>query len=478
MSDLQNEINEAAVEASIVSEDPILNQLEELVHKIITDIINGITFPNEDKDSAIFNLPFKPKKITTEKFVFLVFSKPKALPEHHNEPALELKDKISELKGDYNLKPAFGTKTPKNFYVPLSFRVSLDSATESSSRNQNSIKTPANSEISNKPPKPKIFPRKSEIISELNETISKMTVKYIDKLKTIKNPGLPYENIGIAFLVLYDIDVLRFHPWEGFLSSLAQPGLIVQKLRKVEKLVESNKISDAHIQDIKTHLSCIKEKDFEKEEYRELAHLYKFLSCAAKLYEVNHSRSIPEKQPKAKIQKSASMNSSLLLGKATSQSPTKEDGSTTNVIEIADKAMLQKIIEKEKFNLVLEKQKQKKAMWDREREFKKELKLEEQREFLREIEYKRSLEEKYKKQQEAQKQKEKSERKEVCQKKILENKLLKLARFQEQVESNEILLSQRSTKEFLNQQAEKRVVPDESLEKQIKQLKKAKKRTQ
>lgn len=100
-------------------------------------------------------------------------------------------------------------------------------------------------------------PEIKEDKQELNKAINRITVKDIRDIKTITNPNASTEILGILYLILFKNQIPRFHPWEAFVNSIAQPGLVVQKLRALPFWIDSKEISDDAMFQIKQISSTI-----------------------------------------------------------------------------------------------------------------------------------------------------------------------------------------------------------------------------
>lgn len=222
----------------------------------------------------------------------------------------------------------------------------------------------------------------------LGNTIKELNVKKIKNLKNIKNTSRSVELLGVCFLVLLDKEVPP-KPWEEFQKAVAQPGLVVQKLRNLPQDLEQRKVPCENLFKISKVLSSVDVQELNQASYK--AECYLLLQLFQETVEYwnyfydksqlsQSSIKIPtleKPQPKKPLK---------TLPKQTIRPRTAyhkhEDNSDSFDLKLIDKYIeLQK-----KQNRELRQQKNL-AKWQIERECKREMKAEAKREEEKELQY-------------------------------------------------------------------------------------------
>ena len=222
----------------------------------------------------------------------------------------------------------------------------------------------------------------------LGNTIKELNVKKIKNIKNIKSTNKSVELLGVCFLLLLDKEVPP-KPWEEFQKAVAQPGLVVQKLRNLPQDLEQRKVPCENLFKISKVLSSVDVQELNQASYK--AECYLLLQLFQEIVEYwnyfydksqlsQSSIKIPtleKPQPKKPLKTPPKQT---VIPRTTCHKH--EDNSDSFDLKLIDKYIeLQK-----KQNRELRQQKNL-AKWQIERECKREMKAEAKREEEKELQY-------------------------------------------------------------------------------------------
>lgn len=209
----------------------------------------------------------------------------------------------------------------------------------------------------------------------LNQKIIKIGAKQILQIKYYRDLPKVANDIAICYIMLFDAPVPKAHAWEAFMVLIAQPGLVIQKLRLLPSYVDEVDIDCYKLYRINEIFSKIPSAELKLEPcYYELQLLISILIEFLKL--VHIPSNIPKNSSVAHI--------------PTSKKP--ELNKTSDVINMPvdeilssqDKLILKQAVSQEKKILLGLNSEISRAQWNEKRNLKvqelKELKEEEERE--------------------------------------------------------------------------------------------------
>mmetsp|Transcript_11268 Transcript_11268/g.11302 ORF Transcript_11268/g.11302 Transcript_11268/m.11302 type:complete len:384 (+) Transcript_11268:268-1419(+) len=286
-----------------------------------------------------------------------------------------------------------------------------------------------------------------EDFKELHQAVSQISTKDIVSVRGITNPNSSIEMIGIIFLLIFNQQIPRFHPWEAFVPFIAQPGLVIQRLRALPLAIDNKEISDDTMYQVKKLVKEIDKKDLS--EYISAQLLHQILIEISKLCKVSESDSsiplssiaskdISKPTPKSQFKerpKPLQINSkprpqSKPVSPAQPLSP-------KDILDSENPDLIKKLIQEEQQTVVKLKGAQKKAYWDEKRLTKSEIVLEEKLQEEREFQYDKAMKDHYEKLDRENEFKIQKETKEFQDEEFLDNRMIKS--FKKEEEKMEML---------------------------------------
>lgn len=220
----------------------------------------------------------------------------------------------------------------------------------------------------------------TEIIDKyqtLSQTTTKIGAKQISQIKYYKNLPKVAEEIALCYLYLFEITPPKSHYWEKFVIFLAQPGIVIQKLRNLPIVLENEQLDSGVFWKISEVFGKIPKNEQKVSDfYYELQILIEIIKEVLKLVEI-----VPEPQKKplvAHIPKSRKTNSSEI--------PDISSIVPSEILKKTDNHLIKAVLLQEKKGLIELKSQAQRLQWDEKRFLKSEFKSEEKREQGRELE--------------------------------------------------------------------------------------------
>ncbi|CAG9327645.1 unnamed protein product [Blepharisma stoltei] len=312
-----------------------------------------------------------------------------------------------------------------------------------------------------------------EDFKELHQAISQISAKDVVSVRGITNPNPSIEMIGIIFLLIFNQQIPRFHPWEAFVPFIAQPGLVIQRLRALPLAIDNKEIGDDMMYQVK---KLVKEIDpNELAEYNSAQLLYQVLVEISKFCRVSVSdSSIPLSLNTAKdVSKPAPKNpfkekpKPLQIQSKPQSKPTSpaQPLSPKEILDSENPDLIKKLIQEEQQAVVKLRGAQKKAYWDEKRFTKSEIILEEKLQEEREFQYDKAMKDHYEKLDRENEFKMQKETKEFQDEEFIDNRMIK--NFKKEEAKMELLDDIQREEERINWNYEKQ---KKEKEKKIKEL--------
>ena len=253
----------------------------------------------------------------------------------------------------------------------------------SSNENSKLIMTQKNNLLSMPEP---LNPLQAENFSNLTllDSIKSISAKTILKLKSISSPNNTIDMLANCILLLFNKSLPKTFPWEQVSILFSNPGVAISQIRKTEENIRSKTIQNSAIIKISQWILQINKEDINSHPlHKELTIFLNYLKETSEFYLKIWPDSLEiQENPKRKFKIPQSLKK-------------------------IEENELQQQINREKKALQEMKYKERLLKWEEERNIKKELKLEQLREFQREFNFSKSIEDEYRKTKEAKKKEEK-----------------------------------------------------------------------